>query len=73
MCQTKALELKKGLNSFLATAKSGIKFTKEALTEIKALLYEVDLQSSFKQIVQGATAKVKNDLKAYIVAAKYGV
>ena len=25
--------------------------------------------SSFKQIVQGATAKVKNDLKAYIVAA----
>ncbi|EKY20858.1 hypothetical protein, partial [Capnocytophaga sp. oral taxon 326] len=65
----KAVELKKGLNSFLATAKSGIKFTKEALTEIKALLYEVDLQSSFKQIVQGATAKVKNDLKAYIVAA----
>ena len=65
----KAVELKKGLNSFLATAKSGIKFTKEALKEIKALLYEVDLQSSFKQIVQGATAKVKNDLKAYIVAA----
>ena len=65
----KAVELKKGLNSFLATAKSGIHFTKEALTEIKALLYEVDLQSSFKQIVQGATAKVKNDLKAYIVAA----
>ena len=65
----KALELKKGLNSFLATAKSGIHFTKEALKEIKALLYEVDLQSSFKQIVQGATAKVKNDLKAYIVAA----
>ena len=61
----KAVELKKGLNSFLATAKSGIHFTKE----IKALLYEVDLQSSFKQIVQGATAKVKNDLKAYIVAA----
>jgi len=65
----KAVELKKGLNSFLATAKSGIHFTKEALTEIKALLYEVDLQSSFKQIVQGATVKVKNDLKAYIVAA----
>ena len=65
----KALELKKGLNSFLATAKSGVHFTKEALTEIKALLYEVDLQSSFKQIVQGATAKVKNDLKAYVVAA----
>ena len=65
----KAVELKKGLNSFLATAKSGIKFTKEALTEIKALLYEVDLQSSFKQIVQGATTKVKNDLKAYIIAA----
>jgi len=65
----KAVELKKGLNSFLATTKSGFKFTNEALTEIKALLYEVDLQSSFKQIVQGATAKVKNDLKAYIVAA----
>ena len=65
----KALELKKGLNSFLATAKSGVHFTKEALTEIKALLYEVDLQSSFKQIVQGATAKVKNNLKAYVVAA----
>ena len=65
----KALELKKGLNSFLATAKSGVNFTKEALTEIKALLYEVDLQSSFKQMVQGATAKVKNDLRAYVVAA----
>ena len=65
----KALELKKGLNSFLATAKSGVHFTKEALTEIKALLYEVDLQSSFKQMVQGATAKVKNDLRAYVVAA----
>ena len=65
----KALELKKGLNSFLATAKSGVHFTKEALTEIKALLHEVDLQSSFKQIVQGATAKVKNNLKAYVVAA----
>ena len=65
----KALELKKGLNSFLATAKSGVHFTKEALTEIKALLYEVDLQSSFKQIVQGATAKVKNNLRAYVVAA----
>ena len=65
----KALELKKGLNSFLATAKLGVHFTKEALTEIKALLYEVDLQSSFKQMVQGATAKVKNNLKAYVVAA----
>lgn len=62
-------KVKDGLNSFLATAKSGVHFTKEALTEIKALLYEVDLQSSFKQMVQGATAKVKNNLKAYVVAA----
>ena len=62
-------KVKDGLKSLLATTKSGVHFTKEALTEIKALLYEVDLQSSFKQMVQGATAKVKNDLRAYVVAA----
>ncbi|MDO4230217.1 MAG: hypothetical protein Q4C98_10410 [Capnocytophaga sp.] len=55
---------------FLGSIKSGvITLTDEAILQMKALLYEMDLKASFRQIASQAAVKIKNDTKAFVVAA----